>query len=259
MVETAPRLPVWRLKSWLTWWRVAGFSGLFYAVGSAAITLSPSKEFFRTRFRVGHIAAYFDERASVVLYTSYSEAILAGVFLLVFATGLRSYLSRAEGGYSMWSHLVLAAGGVAAAVTLVVQPFAETLALVGAAAIDEPLLHAGIWFGELVRSTIAIPLATMVLSASVVDLKTRIFGGTVGILGALAASSAFLGAAWPLTGTTLSVFGFLLVFGNVLTLTWFAVVGVKLIAVKRPPLHMPGEGLFDRSPIIEGWTNQRST
>lgn len=246
------------LRSWLTWWRVAGFAGAIYGAGSLAVVLAPSRGFFRTRFREAHVAAFFDSRSVVTLQVAYLDALLAGVFLLVFASGLRSYLSRAEGGYSMWSHLVLAAAGVAGAITLALLPFAQTLALVGASGIDESLLHAGIWFTEVVRATVAIPIATMVFAASIIDVKTRVFGGGVGIMGVVAALATVVGAAWPLMGTTVSVFGFLLVFGQVLTLTWFVVVGAKLIVVRQPPLHMPGEGLFDPAPLLEGWKNKRS-
>ena len=248
--------PVRRLRLWLTWWRIAGLGGLFYAVGSAAVILSPSREFFRTTFRVGRVATYFNDRADAVLQAAYLESILAGILLLVFASGLRSYLSRAEGGYSMWSHLVLAAAGVGAAATLMVVPFAQTLALVDAATIVESILHAGIWFAEVVRTTIAIPIAAMVLSASLIDAKTRVFGGAVAIMGLLAAFTSIIGAAWPLIGTPVGILGFLMAFGQILTVAWFAVVGVKMIRVHQPPLHMPGEGLFDPAPIVEGWTNK---
>lgn len=248
--------PIGRLRLWLTWWRVAGLAGFLYSLGSAAIILSPSREFFRTTFRISRIATYFNDRSQEVLQVAYVESILAGILLLVFASGLRSYLSRAEGGYSMWSHLVLAAAGVAAAVTLMVQPFAQTLALINAATVDDSILHAGIWFAEVVRTTVSIPIAAMVISASLVDAKTRVFGGTVAVMGLLAALTSIIGAAWTLTGTPVGVLGFLMAFGHILTLAWFAVVGVKLMLVNQPPLHMPGEGLFDSAPVVGGWTNK---
>lgn len=67
------------------------------------------------------------------------------MFLLVFSSGLRSYLSRAKGEYSMWSHLILAAGAVAAAITLALHPLVKTLALAGPEGLDESLLTAAIW------------------------------------------------------------------------------------------------------------------
>ncbi len=245
------------LRRWLSWWHITGLAGLIYGLGSIALVLSPAREFLRVRFRVSDLAGFFDERASATLAASYMEALLAGVFLLVFASGLRSYLSRAEGGYSMWSHLVLAAAGVAAAVTLTMQPFAQALALAGSADLGEPILEAAIWFSELTRTAVAIPIATLVISASIIDVRTRVFGGAAGVMGLIAAIASIVGAGWPITGSTFGMLGFLLVFGQYLTFAWFVVVGLKLVVVAKPPLHIPGEGLFDPAPLIEGWRNGR--
>ena len=246
-----------KLRAWMSWWHITGLAGLIYGLGSIALVLSPARELLRVKFRISNLAGFFDDRASATLTASYVEALLAGVCLLVFASGLRSYLSRAEGGYSMWSHLVLAAAGVAAAVTLTMQPFAQALALAGAADIPEPILEAAVWFSELTRSAIAVPIATLVISASIIDVRTRVFGGAAGIMGLIAAAASIIGAAWPVSGSTFGMLGFLLVFGQYLTFAWFVVVGVKLVVVAKPPLHIPGEGLFDPAPLIEGWRNSR--
>ena len=245
-----------RFLAWFNWWHITGLAGVLFAIGSFALAVSPARDFLRYRFRVSDVAGFFDDRASATLLVTYLDGLLVGVVLLVFASGLRSYLSRAEGGYSMWSHLVLVAGGVAAAVTLAMQPFAQTLALAGATGLDESLLDAAVWFTTTHNNAVAVPIATLVLATSIVDLRTKIFGWLAGFVGLAAVALTFTGLAWPLVGTPRGVLGFLMLFGRLLTTAWFVLVGVKLMAVKRPPLHMPGEGLFDPSSIVEGWNDE---
>lgn len=254
----APAVEAMKLPgaSWLRWWRVTGLAGIIYGLGTAALALFPSRDFFRLRFLITDVQAFFAEREPSLLVVVYLEAMLAGFFLLVFSSGLRSYLSRAEGGYSMWSHLVLGSGSVAAAITLAVHPVMKTLALVGVARIDPGVLGATVRFESALQSTVVVPLATMVLAASVVDLKTGVFAKWVGGLGVAATLLLFLGAAWPLTGSSFGLLGFALLYGRLLLVAWFVAVGMKLILVQSPPLHVPGEGLFDPGPMIEGWRDE---
>lgn len=245
-----------RFVAWFNWWHVTGAAGALFGIGSFALVASPARDLFRYTFREPDIAGFFDDRAPSTLIVTYVDGLLVGVILLIFSSGLRSYLSRAEGGYSMWSHLVLVAGGVAAAVTLAMHPFAQTLALVGAGELDESLLEAALWFATTLDSAVAIPITTLVLATSIVDLRTRVFGRLVGFIGLTAASVSLVGIAWPLAGTTWGLLGLLMLFGRVLTTAWFLLVGVKLMLVERPPLHMPGEGLFDPPSIMESWNDE---
>lgn len=252
MGDATKRRKVW---AWFSWWHVTGAAGTIFGLGSFALVLSPARDLLRYRFRISDVAGFFDDRASSTLLVTYLESLLFGVFLLVFSSGLRSYLSRAEGGYSMWSHLVLVAGGVAAAVSLALQPFAQALALVGASELDESVLDAALWLTQTLNTAVTVPIVTLVLATSIVDLRTKLFGRAVGVTGLLAVVLSVIGLAWPLAGTTRGVLGFFMLFGRILTTAWFALVGVTLMTVKRPPLHMPGEGLFDPPVIVEGWTD----
>ena len=238
-----------------SWWHLTGLAGIVYALGSSALALLPARDVFRTQFLVMDLDAFFAGRQDSLLWVAYLEGLLAGVFLLIFSSGLRSYLSRAEGGYSMWSHLVLVAGGVAAALTLTVHPLLKTLALVGTSRIDDSFLVAAIRFDSAFQSTVLIPLATLVLAVSVVDLRTGVFSKSIGGVGLFTSTLLLVGAAWPLAGPSLSILGFSMILGRLLLVLWILAIGIKLLRVKKPPLHMPGEGLFDSAPMIEGWTD----
>lgn len=255
--ETTRGHRIWRPKaSWLGWWRLTGFSGIVYGGGTVALALFPAREFFRTRTLVMNPEEFLAVREASILQVGYAEAVLAGAFLLIFSSGLRSYLSRAEGGYSMWSHLVLGAGAVAASVTLAAHPLMRTLVLAGPASFEPSLLRAAVWFEAAVESTVAVPLATMVLAASVVDLKTKVFGRWPGGMGLFVCSLLLVGAAWPLQGSAPGLLAFVFLYGRLLLALWLVTVGLKLVVVNAPPLHVPGEGLFDPGPMIEGWSDE---
>lgn len=64
------------------------------------------------------------------------------------------------------------------------------------------------------------------------------------------------GGAWPLRGSTLSFLGFAVLYGRLLLALWFVSVGISLMRTKAPPWHVPGEGLFDPRPMIEGYRDQ---
>lgn len=88
----------WMTGSWTKWWKITGFSGVVYGAGSMALSFSPARDLFRTKFSITDAAEFYSDRQDAILLVAYFESILAGVFLLIFSSGLRSYLSRAEGG-----------------------------------------------------------------------------------------------------------------------------------------------------------------
>lgn len=132
----------------------------------------------------------------------------------------------------------------------------KTLALAGPEDLDESLLAAAIWLNVSLESTVVIPLATVVIATSIVDLKTGVFGKWVGGVGVVVSILLLVGAAWPLRGSTLSFLGFTMLYGRLLLALWFVSVGISLMKTKAPPWHVPGEGLFDPRQMIEGFKDQ---
>lgn len=181
------------------------------------------------------VRRYFLENASEVRALSFFH-LLSAIALVAFAANIYAYLRRASRAPSGVAASALA-GGVVAAVFLLLSALCYRTLAEPAVASDAPLAHALLVLSYLTGGpAIAVALLPMIGVVAAATLRERILARWTGWLGVLtavfgaASASTLLGAANNHSAT----YGILLL-GAVLAFAWLIVTSIALV------LRAPGK------------------
>lgn len=233
---------------WERWAAASGFGMLLAA--AAAVTLE----------RGAGIEASAPVAVTVELFVNNRELLLAQSllfvvstgFFVVFASALRSLLSRVEGGTGVLATTAFGAGLVWAAISLVAQAIQVALAM---AVVDEvPTAVAGpmsdLMFAVLTIGN--IPIAVMLIATAVVSLQTKALPAWLGWL-SVGTAAAHLAAAFGIVASSgpLSPGGSVSYGAYVLMVAW--ILATTIVMVRRI-----GRLSADATPLLADGPTARS-
>jgi hypothetical protein len=218
------------------WWRIGGVLGIVHVVlfligGFALQGESPSRG-----DSIEEIRQYFTDDGDLYLAGDYVLAIGFVFAFLPFAVILRWMLGSAEGWPPIFSWLTVIGATTATALGAAAGAFWGALALsADNPEVDDSVVRAFMEADAYVFTTLALPIALFIGSASVVMLRTGIFWRWLGALGLLAALLLVIGVSWPIDGDeegALAIPGFI---GFPLWGIWTLVTSVAMIMRKDEP------------------------
>lgn len=218
------------------WWRIGGVLGIVHVVlfligGFALQGESPSRG-----DSIEDIRQYFRDDGDLYLAGDYILGIAFVFAFLPFAVILRWMLGSAEGWPPIFSWLTVIGATTAAALGAAAGVFWGALAIsADNPEIDDSVVRAMMEMDAYVFTTLQLPVALFIGSASVVMLRTGIFWRWLGALGLLAALLLVIGASWPIDGDeegALAIPGFI---GFPIWGIWTLITSVAMIMRREPP------------------------
>jgi len=171
----------------MRWERWASASGFGMLAAAAAVTLERGAG-ITGRTPAGDVVDLFAGNRDALLVQSLLFVISTG-FFVVFLAGLRSYLSRAEGGTGVLSTAAFGAGLVWCAISMAAQAIQVALAMAAVEALPPELVGtmSDLMFAVLTIGDLA--LAMMLIVTALVSLQTTAFPAWLEWLSLIAAAA----------------------------------------------------------------------
>ncbi len=220
------------------WWRVGGLVGILFVVLFIIGAFIIEGDTPMSDDSASDIRKYFVDHPHKFLVGEFLIAFAFVFFLLPFASALRSFLGRAEGPAAIWSRLVFAGALLMTAVGAAASGLQGALAYSAAGFADDNILKT-IVNANYYTFTTAFPFlaALMVLSASVVILRTGALWRWLGGFGVIFAIAAVISTLAVLNDDPMGPLGVLGFIVFIALGVWILIAGAGMLMKQAPPEH----------------------
>lgn len=214
-----------------SWRKIAGWSGVLFVVVFVA-TSAPVADGPAIGDPADDVRSWLEESGGAIALTTWGGALSVSFLLLVFASGLRSFLGSVEvSSDGMWSRFSFAGAVIMAALGMSKAMFWAVLSLdeVRHAASDETLQTLAAFDGVAVATLVPWGSAAFLLGASIVLLQTGVMSKWLGWFGLSVVLAFAIGTLWLFSGDMQGPLGVLTLIGFLGFLVWTLTVAVRLI------------------------------
>jgi hypothetical protein len=223
------------------WWRIGGLLGIAFPI-LFAISIIMTGEEPDLHAPIEEIRTYFTDNGDRYLIGGYLIGLSLVFCFMPFVTSFGAVLGRVEGGAAFWSRLTVL-GGVLFVALSAISNVGSALAM-GARdpELDAATLRTLMYVESVTFSITTLPVALMLLSASVVIWRTGVVWRWLAVLGLVAALASLVSPLMVLDGGDeeglFTALGFLVAYPGLGL--WTLLVGVNLLRRHELPAEAVG-------------------
>ncbi len=216
----------------VSWKQVTGWSGVAFVVTFLVMVVFAGGSGPVLADSAADVREFFEDEEAAVALSTWGAALAFLLFLLLFASGLRSLLGPADApNEGVWSRLSFAGAVATVAIGGAGSAFWAVLGQedVLAAASDETVKTLAAFDSVVFTAILPWGMAVFLLGASVVILQSEVMAKWLGWLGLLVTLLFVIGTLWPFTGDDESFLGLLVFIGFIGFLIWTLGAAISMI------------------------------
>lgn len=219
----------------MSWRQVTGWSGVLFAVVFVAAS-APVADGPAPGSPAAEVRTWLEANTGGIAWTTWSGAFSLAILLLLFASGLRSFLGSVETtSEGVWSRLSFSGAVIMACLGMSKAMFWAVLSLdeVRNAASDQTVHTLAAFDAVAVSTLVPWGTAAFLLGASVVILQTGAMPRWLGWLGMAAVVMFMIGTLWIFSGEPEGTLAILTLAGYLGFIIWTLAVAGRLIRSSR--------------------------